>query len=499
MPIASALHELTTLIESFHPLVVIETVEEERARQVVEAASRRLGFSFYEWSVSTGLRFGSDRGEGHAIGTTAEPAGMLRHIETLDRTALYLLKDLGPHLEDPVVVRLLREVCQAFAGTRSTLVLTGDRIELPGTVEPHAAHLELRLPGEEELGRVTSSVLDSLGDSHRLEVELDAAARREVASALRGLTLNQARQAVAYAALEDRHFSRADIERIVDRKARLIQDSGLLEYFPPRDNTFELGGFARLGEWLERAEQGFTPEAAALDLDAPRGVLMVGVQGCGKSLAAKAIARRWSQPLLKLDAGRLYDKYVGESDRNLRRALALAESMAPAVLWIDEIEKAFAVSGDVEADGGLSRRIQGHLLTWLQEKEAAVFVVATANDVFSLPPELMRKGRFDEIFFVDLPRPDERKTIFEIHLRARSQDPAAFQLDDLVFASEGMSGAEIEQAVVAGLYRALHEKQPLTTAHLLAELDATVPLSQSRREDIDRLRTLATDRFAPVS
>ncbi|HKJ25457.1 MAG TPA: AAA family ATPase, partial [Myxococcota bacterium] len=313
------------------------------------------------------------------------------------------------------------------------------------------------------------------------------------------LTLNQARQAVAYAALEDGRFSREDLARIVERKARLIQDSGLLEYFPPRDNAFELGGFARLGEWLERAEQGFTAEARALGLAPPRGLLLAGVQGCGKSLAAKVIARRWGQPLLKLDAGRLYDKYVGESDKNLRRALALAESMAPAVLWIDEIEKAFGAGGDGDVDGGLSRRIQGHLLTWLQEKSSAVFVVATANDVFALPPELMRKGRFDEIFFVDLPRPDERRTIFEIHLRGRGQDPVAFTLDDLVLASEGMSGAEIEQAVVAGLYRALHAKQPLADAHLLAELDATVPLSRSRREDVSRLRALAAERFVPVA
>ena len=500
MALASTLHELSTLIESFHPLVVIETVEEERAQRLVGAAAQSLGFSFYEWSIVQGLRIASGRDVGgHAIGTTTEPAGALGHIRALDRVGLYLLKDFGPHLEDPRNARLLREVCQAFTGTRSTIVLTGGHVELPPEVEPHAAYLELQLPDEGELQQVLRTVVESLGESHRLEIDLDDAARAEIASALRGLTLNQARQAVAYAALEDGHFSRDDLSRIVDRKARLIQDSGLLEYLPAADNSFELGGFARLGEWLERAEQGFTPEAAAMKLDPPRGLLLAGVQGCGKSLAAKAIARRWQQPLLKLDAGRLYDKYVGESDRNLRRALALAESMAPAVLWIDEIEKAFSVSGGGDVDGGLSRRIQGHLLTWLQEKRSAVFVVATANDVFSLPPELMRKGRFDEIFFVDLPQPEERRTIFEIHLRNREQDPVGFDLDDLVFASEGMSGAEIEQAVVAGLYRALHAKEPLANGHLLAELDATVPLSRSRREDIDRLRALAADRFVPVA
>jgi len=289
--LASTLHELVTLVESYHPLVVIETVEEERARRLVAAAARSLGFSFYEWSIVRGLRLGTERDAGgHAIGTTAEPAGALGHIRALDRVGLYLLKDFGPHLDDPRIARLLREVCQAFSGTRSTIVLTGGHVTLPASVEPHAAWLELELPGEDELRQVLRTVIESLEASHRLEVALDEAATAEIASALRGLTLNQARQAVAYAALEDGRFSREDLARIVERKARLIQDSGLLEYFPPRDNAFELGGFARLGEWLERAEQGFTAEARALGLAPPRGLLLAGVQGCGKSLAAKVIA-----------------------------------------------------------------------------------------------------------------------------------------------------------------------------------------------------------------
>ena len=500
MAFASVLHELSTLIESQHPLVVIETVEERRARALVEAATRRLGLSFYEWSIATGLRFGADRQTGgHAIGTTSEPAGMLRHIGALDRTGVYLVKDFGPHLEDPVNARLLREACQQFLETRSTIVLTGDGIRLPSELRPLATSLELSLPSEDELGLILDSMVAALRDSHRLRVELDDASRGDLIGALRGLTQNQARQAIAYVAIEDGALTPEDVARVTDRKARLLQDDGLLQYWPPADNRFELGGFSRLEAWLERAQHGFTPEAAAMNLDPPRGVLMVGVQGCGKSLAAKVIARRWGQPLLKLDAGRLYDKYVGETDRNLRRALALAESMAPAVLWIDEIEKAFGTSGDAEADGGLSRRVQGHLLTWLQEKASSVFVVATANDVFSLPPELMRKGRFDEIFFVDLPRPEERRTIFEIHLRLRNQDPDRFDLAALAARSEGMSGAEIEQAVVAALYGSLHGGSPLSAAHLESELEGTVPLSRSRAEDIERLRAMAKERFVPVA
>jgi len=314
--------------------------------------------------------------------------------------------------------------------------------------------------------------------------------------ALSGLTLNQARQAVAWAVLDDDALTAQDIPRVLRRKCEAVRDEGLLEFYPPEDNTFELGGFDRLKAWLERARVGFTSEARALGLPAPRGILIVGVQGCGKSLAAKAIARAWKQPLLKLDAGRLYDKFIGESEKNLRKALDFAEAIAPSILWIDEIEKGFAHGG--EADGGLSQRILGSFLTWLQERQSPVFVAATANDVLALPPELLRKGRFDEIFFVDLPRAAEREAIFRIHLALRRQDPAGFDLAALTSASDGFSGAEIEQAITSGLYRALHVRQALTTAMLCEEMRGTQPLSVSRREDVERLRDMARGRFVAV-
>jgi SpoVK/Ycf46/Vps4 family AAA+-type ATPase len=272
----------------------------------------------------------------------------------------------------------------------------------------------------------------------------------------------------------------------------------VLEYFPVADNACELGGFANLQRWLERARVAFTPEAAQFDVPPPKGVMLVGVQGCGKSLAAKVIARQWRQPLLKLDAGRLYDKYVGESEKNLRRSLATAESMAPVVLWIDEIEKGLAPGGGQDADGGLSRRLFGSFLTWLQDKRADVFVVATANDLSALPPELLRKGRFDEIFFVDLPDAAERAEILRIHLRLRKQDPVRFELKRIAETADGFSGAELEQVVTASLLRSIQAHQPLDSELVLDELAATVPLSRSRREDIERLRALARERFVSV-
>ncbi|MFO0717340.1 MAG: AAA family ATPase [Nitrospira sp.] len=311
--------------------------------------------------------------------------------------------------------------------------------------------------------------------------------------------MHQARQVITQCVVEDGVLSASDVQTILTRKVQAIKDGGLLEYYPLEDNRFELGGFVNLKSWLERAKVGFTAEAKALNLTPPRGIMLVGVPGCGKSLAAKAIAREWQLPLLKLDAGRLFDKFIGESEKNFRKAIEMAESLSPIVLWIDEIEKAMAAGGGSgDADAGLSRRLFGAFLTWLQEKKQDVFVVATANNLSALPPELLRKGRFDEIFFVDLPDTAERTAIWKIHLSLRKQNNAGFDLQKVVDASEGFSGSEIEQAVVAALYRALHRKQPLTTDLLLEEISYTVPLSVTRSEDINQLRAMAQGRFVNV-
>jgi hypothetical protein len=357
----------------------------------------------------------------------------------------------------------------------------------------------LQPPDREDLQAVIRGVRQSLGRTLKERPPPEAAEEDRILRALQGLTLHQARQVASQCLIDGGGFTATDVERIMARKAQIIREGGLLEFYPVADNRFELGGFATLKAWLARARLGFSPEARALNLAPPRGILLVGVPGCGKSLAAKAIARTWELPLLKLDAGRLFDKYIGESERNFREATALAESLAPIVLWIDEIEKAIVAGGSGDADAGLSRRLFGAFLTWLQEKKQDVFVVATANDLSSLPPELLRKGRFDEVFFVDLPDAGERRTIWVIHLELRKQDPAGVDLDAVVAASDGFSGAEIEQAVVAGLYRALHAGCRLDTALLLMELRQTVPLSQARREDIAALRRTAQDRFVKVS
>jgi SpoVK/Ycf46/Vps4 family AAA+-type ATPase len=493
---AASVHDLKTLVLSRNPIIVIESVEEDRIERLVKAVAADLKVAVFEWTVTRGLV--RTTGQGGVYGTN-EPQTMLAGLPGMAE-GIFLLKDIAPHLAQPVAARTLRDAAEKLTAPNrlSTLVLTGAEVRLPADIESLALRYDLQLPTREEYRQTIAQVVFSLQGSGRTKLELATADLDELSRALAGMTLNQARQAVAHVAIEDGRLSREDIPKVVALKAEKIRDEGLLEYFPAEDNYHELGGFGKLKEWLDRARVGFSDDAEALGLTPPRGVMIVGVQGCGKSLAAKVIARRWQLPLLKLDAGRLYDKFIGESEKNFRRAIALAESIAPSVLWIDEIEKGMAPAGGGESDSGLGRRLFGSFLTWLQEKREDVFVVATANDLSLLPPELLRKGRFDEVFFVDLPDPGEREEIFRIHLGRHKQDPGSFDLPQLVAAADGFSGAEIEQAVISALYRSLHEDRRLDTGTLLREIQGTIPLSVSRQEDIERLRHTSQGRFVPV-
>jgi len=489
-------HDLKSLILSFHPLIAIETVEEERVRALLTDIALDLRLPLFEWSVTSGF----NRLHGARIEHTEDAVAALRHIEqTHDGDAIYFFKDLAPHLAPPNAERTLRELAQRMTATRSAMVISGDPVDLPHDIEAVAVRFQLTLPDEQELSGAIRAVIDAVQQRQPVQVELTRDEAQHLVHALTGLTLSQARQVIAQAIVADGKLSGADVQTVIKCKGEIIARGGLLEFYPLDENRFELGGFASLKEWLDSARVGFTPEARAMNLSAPKGVLFVGVQGCGKSLAAKYVAREWGLPLLKLDAGRLYDKYVGESEKNFRRATALAEAMAPVVLWIDEIEKAFAQTTSADSDGGVSQRLFGSFLTWLQEKKDEVFVVGAANDLMRLPPELLRKGRFDEIFFVDLPTHDERMKIFAIHIRLRKLDPAAFDLAKLAEASEGFSGAEIEQAVISSLYRSLQRRQTPSTEAIVEALRATVPLSVSRAEDIARVRTMAAQRFRPVA
>jgi hypothetical protein len=509
MSLSITIRDIQTLILSFHPVIVIETVEEERVAQLLKSATQEMNLPIFEWSLSKGLvrspgTYDAPWVNEYAppgtispttIGNTAEPLAVLKHIQDMTLKALFWLKDFAKHLEDPAVARHFRDVAQVFCQKSSTLIVTGDRINLPRDLAHDAVFYDLDLPGQDELRLTVHQVMRHFEAKRRAQIRLNDVELESLVQALSGMTLKQARQVIAYAALEDGCLTIEDVKRILHRKAQIIRADGVLEYFPVTENTVEMGGFKGLKQWLKRSQVGFSKEARQLNLPCPKGILIVGIQGCGKSLAAKAIAHTWQMPLLKLDAGRLYDKYIGESEKNFRQAVRLAESMAPSILWIDEIEKSLGSrSGDAN-DGGLSQRLFGSFLTWMQEKQQAVFVVATANDISQIPPELLRKGRFDEIFYVDLPTMQDRASILHIHLTQHQQQPDHFDLPVLLEATEGFSGAELEQVVITALYQALYQQQPLDTALLLEAIQTTIPLSVSRKEHLYRLRVIAKDRF----
>ncbi len=517
MALSSSVHDLRTLVRSYHPLIAIDSVEEDRIHTLLESVAAQERMPLFEWSVTRGLT----RADGTPTVSkmTASPLAVLQHLHELTVEAIFWLKDMIPHLQEAAVARQLREVSHRFTRSHATCLLTGHPLVLPPDLDKIAVRLDLRLPDREELRSVLENVqrsLDPRKSARRSTTVVQSMTRSSatepsshhtpspadlnaILGALEGMTLHQARQIITHCLVEGGTLSAGDVRKIMARKVHAIKEGGLLEYYPLEDNRFTLGGFRNLKSWLDRAKIGFSDEAKALNLSPPRGIMLVGVPGCGKSLAAKAIARDWGLPLLKLDAGRLFDKFVGESEKNFRKAVHMAESLSPIVLWIDEIEKAFgAGGGSGDADAGLGRRLFGAFLTWLQEKSYGVFVAATANNLSALPPELLRKGRFDEIFFVDLPDDGEREEIWNIHLRLRKQETERFDLLKIVSASDGFSGSEIEQAVVAALYRALHHKTPLTTDLLIDELTQTIPLSVTRSEDIDQLRQTAQGRFVNV-
>lgn len=494
----SIIHNLKSLVISNHPLIAIETSEEDRIESLLTELSQITLWNLFDWTLASGL---TNRTSGKVLIQPNRVMEALVRITDIRIPSIFWFRDLHTCLDDPLKIRQFREILQTFQNSTVPLsiIITGDNIKLDQSLEPLTTHVPIELPTETELEQIVNQTVNGLRKRMDFDIHLDFETKDQLIRALLGLTANQARQKLSYAIVEDSKLCLNDVQSLGHQKAEVLRDGGLLEYFPPNDNQFQIGGFSNLQQWLKRAEVGFSPEAAALNLSPPKGILLVGVQGCGKSLAAKIIARQWQLPLLKLDAGRLFDKYVGETEKNLRKALSLAESLSPCVLWIDEIEKGFATGSGDSTDGGTAKRMLATFLTWMQENRKEVFLVGTANDLDSLPPEFLRKGRFDETFFVDLPNRNERREIFAIHICLRNCSVEDFDIDTLIDKSAGFSGAEIEQAIIAASYDALYNKSALNTDRISQQLQQTVPLSVARAEALERLRKHAQGRFVPVS
>jgi ATP-dependent 26S proteasome regulatory subunit len=483
--------ELRLLINSRHPIITVETAEEERLEAMLLDVATELAVPLYEWSVTTGLA----KAHGAPMYNTDNPEQALSNIALIQGDGVFLLKDFPRYCDNDKICRRLRELAEKFRTARRSIVLTAASLQLPADLEGDAIPFQLGLPAAEDLLPGVKQVLADLNREQHVAISLDIAAMTQLARNLVGLPQEEALRVLRKSILARGKADAGLLDAVLDTKREVLRTEGLIESVR-RDASFgDVAGLRRLREWIDKRKSALTAEGQRFGLVPPKGVLITGVQGCGKSLAARAIAGQWGYELARLDAGALYDKYVGESERRLHKALELAQKLAPMVLWIDEIEKAFASAGSSgDADAGLSQRLLATLLTWMQDRESGVFLAATSNNITVLPPEMLRKGRFDEIFFVDLPNGEVRAALFALHLKKRGRDASAFDLPKLAAASDGFSGAEIEQAILAGLYTAFSAKQQLSTEILIAEIQGTQPLSVTRAEEVQSIREWAKTR-----
>jgi SpoVK/Ycf46/Vps4 family AAA+-type ATPase len=489
--VADNLNDLALIVKSRFPLIQVETSEEVRMMHLLERAANLENWPLFVWSIADGIRRVPRT---DVITQTYEFQAALRHIDKTPQNGIYVLLDAQPYFEDPVNVRLIKEIAQDYYKTQRTLVFLSQQIEIPPDLQRMSARFCLPLPTTDEIRDLIRTEAQLWERENGTPIKGQQQALELLVQHLSGMCLDDAQRLVRQAIRDDNAITMDDIQRVLRFKRESMGEGGLLEFEIDTGTLSDVGGLANLKHWLELRRSAVIGDAAKLGIEPPKGVLLLGVQGAGKSLAAKAIAGSWGLPLMRLDFAVLYNKFHGETERNLRQALKQAEAMAPCVLWIDEIEKGLAGDSSGDGDGGVSKRVLGTLLTWMAERKARTFLVATSNDVSQLPPELLRKGRMDEIFFVDLPDATTREEIFRIHLKKRKLDPAQFDLKQLAAATDGFSGAEIEQVVIAAIYEALSEKKPLATAHVLAEIGHTRPLSVVMAEKVESLREWAAQR-----
>jgi hypothetical protein len=495
--------ELETLIRARYPILYIVSSEELRVQSVIVEVAKKRQKKVFEWSYSTGIvpAGTSIQSQKNRSTATKEPLAALDQVIEQVEPALFIFKDLHPFLtkNNYAIVRKLKEIALHLKNSYKTILLVSPILEIPIELEKEITVLNHPLPTREDLNALLDKIAADV--THlKVKVELDEEGRERLLQAALGLTLSEAENVFAKIIVKSGRLSGDDISEVFAEKQQIIRKSGLLEYYAASEDFNSVGGLPILKDWLNKRAAAFTAEARAFGLPAPKGILMLGVQGCGKSLCAKAVSTQWQLPLLRFDMGRMFGSLVGSSEENVRRAIAVADSVAPAILWVDEIDKAFAGSqGSGAVDGGTGARVFGTFLTWLSEKTAPVFVVATANDISQLPPELLRKGRLDEIFFVDLPDKEERAEIFGIHLAKRGRDAAAFDIEALAEASQNFSGAEIEEAINSALYDAFYDKQDIRTEHVLNSVTQTVPLAKTMDEQIHRLRHWAEGRARHAS
>jgi SpoVK/Ycf46/Vps4 family AAA+-type ATPase len=494
-------NEIKYLLDTRVPLLVIETYEEKKALDVLHKVADQQAKDLYRWSITDGLTR-ANRGlqllpkeTGPSEPEAVLPENMLRQIKQMHKPAIFALCDFHSFLVDqPRVVRLLKDIALNHFVVPHTLVFLSHQLDLPTELSRYSTTYSLALPDDDLIMEIVREEAKEWSDKHHgTRVKTDNITLKKLVNNLQGLCVSDIRRLVRHAIWDDGSLSEEDLPKINKIKFALLDMEGIIHFEQQTESFADVGGLNNLKRWLATRQGAFNVEESKIDR--PKGILLLGVQGGGKSLAAKAVAGLWGLPLMRMDVGALYNKFHGETERNLREALKLADAMSPCVLWLDEIEKGMAQDGH---DNGVSQRLLGTLLTWMAERKTRVFIVATSNDITRLPPELIRKGRLDEIFFVDLPDATIREEIFSIHLRKRNCPVEQFNLTELAIASDGFSGSEIEQAIVSALYSANAAEKPLDMPMLMTELANTSPLSVVMAEQIARLRLWAADRTVPA-
>jgi ATP-dependent 26S proteasome regulatory subunit len=487
--------EIEDLIKARYSLIWITSPEETRVEESLRKLCVEREMRLEVWSITEGFKVIAN---GQGTRDVKDPMKAIDHVLRAEGRGLFVLRDFHPFLKEPAVVRRLRDAATDLKKTKKSLVILSPLTKIAPELEKSiSAVLDWELPNRQEIEQAARKVLPSLPAATQQVIESDPQFMERVVEGALGLTLHEAENVFAKSAVRTHTF---DLETILEEKKQIIRKSGLLEYYEHREEFSDVGGMEVLKDWLVKRRNAFGSRARDFGLPLPKGILLIGVPGTGKSLTAKAVGALWQMPLLRLDVGKIFAGLVGSSEENVRNVIKTAEAIAPAILWIDELEKGFSGTGSSgQTDGGTTSRVFGTFITWLQEKTTPVFVIATANNVHQLPPELLRKGRFDEIFFCDLPDREDRRSIIDIHLRKKKRDPGQFDMERLVDATVDYSGAELEQAVVAALYDAFDTGGDLTTDSLLKTFGELVPLAITMREQIETMREWARTRARMAS
>jgi len=487
--------EIFNCIKARYPLIYIISPEERRLERILSDISSRLKKNLFVWTSTKGF---IDVKTDSPRGNTQDPLLALDFIHTCKQEGvIFILKDYHVYLEQHQIIRKLRDTINFIISTLNSLILISPILRLPPEIEKETTVIDYPLPTYQEIERLIDGIIKNARDQGAV-VSLTSGEKEQIIKAVQGLTEMEIENVLYKGVVRDGRLDASDISLILREKEQVVKKSGIMEFFPAKENFEEVGGVDILKRWLDRMKRSFEEKAKERGLEAPKGCLLIGVPGCGKSYTAKAASNFWQYPLLRLDIGRIFGALVGQSEENMRKAIKTAESIAPCILWVDEIEK--GLSGTQSAlDSGVSSRVFGTFITWLQEKNSQVFVIATANEIRQLPPELLRKGRFDEIFFVDLPNSKEREEIFSIHLKKRFLNPEGFSLKGFVEITEGFSGSEIEQVIISAIRESYYEGRETTTEDIVRNIKATIPLSAMMKERIDEMRGWAKNNARPAS